>query len=352
MKNTNTFIRVNGRGNAWPVFLGNSSRFYDSASSEDLSNASYSLINSSSNILNKAKVNWEVLIDAGNHTVPFLIKNGNRIPEAIVLTHGHLDHTLGLDWLVQSYYYKNEGKKLYPVYASLLVWKFVVQTYPHLEKKIQHKELLYGNTINIEEVEGLRITAFPVFHGEQAKGASMLFFQTQDDKAVLFTGDMLCPLLRKKDYQLIQQAKAVFIDSNNRFPYPASNHGSIVKTDSDGVNTSVLLSDWSCKISIEKLLIPHVRLDANMIIRNYIEEFKRDFNTVEDLTFTVLDFIKISGIKNACLIHFGGMEDKKYYTSVELSTRELQEWVKGEAEKLQLTDTRFIVPKVGDLFTI
>ena len=38
------FTRVNGRGNAWPVFLGSTHPFYDTNDIRDLANASYSII--------------------------------------------------------------------------------------------------------------------------------------------------------------------------------------------------------------------------------------------------------------------------------------------------------------------
>jgi ribonuclease BN (tRNA processing enzyme) len=141
MVTSSTFIRVNGRGNAWPVFLGSSSEFYDAGNSEDLSNASFSIINYFESKNDPAKINWEVLIDAGNHTVPFLIQHGNRIPNAVLLTHGHMDHTLGLDWVAQSRYYLSDKREKLSVYATFQVWKFVVQSYPHLQKIITFKSL-------------------------------------------------------------------------------------------------------------------------------------------------------------------------------------------------------------------
>ena len=54
-----TIVRVNGRGNAWPVFLGTDSRFYGSTA-EDLSNASYSLISHEGKEYLSGKIFWEV----------------------------------------------------------------------------------------------------------------------------------------------------------------------------------------------------------------------------------------------------------------------------------------------------
>ena len=133
-----TIVRVNGRGNAWPVFLGSESRFYRSTS-QDLSNASYSIISHEGEDYLSGKIRWEVLIDAGNNTVPYIIQHENRIPEAIILTHGHTDHTLGVDWVVQSYYFQNNKKKKYPLYCTRLVWDIVKRSYPQLEHAVSFR---------------------------------------------------------------------------------------------------------------------------------------------------------------------------------------------------------------------
>lgn len=224
-----TIVRVNGCGNAWPVFLGDKNRFYE-FTSEDLSNSSYSLISFDGKDYLSGEILWEILVDAGNHTAPFLIQHENRIPEAIVLTHGHTDHTLGIDWIAQSYFFKYDKKKRYPLYCTRLVWESVKRSYPQLEHVISYTELLPAVETDIAEVKGLTVTSFPVFHGSGARGASMLLFKTDKGKQVLFTGDMLCPLFRRSDFELVSSADIIFIDTNNRFPNPDTNHISFVRT--------------------------------------------------------------------------------------------------------------------------
>lgn len=343
-----TFVRVNGRGNAWPVFLGGKSKFYNT-SSEDLSNASYSLINCNKGVLSADATQWEVLIDAGHHTVPFLIKNGNRIPEAVVLTHGHMDHTLGLDWVAQSRYRLSNFQEKLSVYATLPVWEFVVQSFPHLKSIINYHELLPAKRTAIDEANGLFATAFPVFHGESAKGASMLLFETTENKSVIFTGDMLCPLLRKRDYDKIKNANIIFIDSNNRFPYPASNHGSIVAHAPNSHSVATELTNWFNKASLNYLLSPHNRHSFNQTHHNYFNEFLNDYKEVEELPHTVFDFAKLSNITNFELIHYGGMEDINFHKTPEISSSELQEWVNEQALANQLPNTRFNIPKTNNI---
>lgn len=340
----NIKVRVNGRGNAWPVFLGGESNFYNMRSSEDLANASFSLISSNTDNV----TNWEVLIDAGHHTVPFLIKNGNRIPEAIVLTHGHMDHTLGIDWVAQSKYRLSGRKEKYPLYATLPVWEFVKQSYPHLTNIIEFKELVIGVETKIKEVEGLKVTAFPVYHGESAKGASMLFFEVNEEKSVLFTGDMLCPLLRKKDYETISNAQVFFIDSNNRYPYPLSNHGSVTRLNPNTNKESTLITNWLNKVTMNDLLAPHSRANYNEVHYTYLEELLKDFPKPDLLPLTIFEFAQSTQIKEIHLVHYGASEDAKYYNKMELSTSGLEQWAKQEAVKMGLKDFNFIVPETGD----
>lgn len=347
MVNEHSFVRVNGRGNAWPVFLGGESRFYDSNSSKDLSNASFSLLGCSNSSFNLQHINWEVLIDAGHHAVPFLIQNGNRIPEAVVLTHGHMDHTLGLDWVAQSRYYLSDKKQKLKVYATCQVWGFVKQSYPHLENIILFEELLPANTTEIKEVEGLKVTAYPVFHGKSAIGASMLFFETPDNKSVIFTGDMLCPLLRKRDYHQISKANCVFIDSNNRFPYPSSNHGSII-SNSPKDNSGTYLQNWFENTELQVLVSPHKRIESNKIHQEYFNEFLNDWNSVREISHSVMDFARATKIPRFYLIHYGGMEDLKYHCATPISDTELRIWVSQEALKLNI-EPQFLIPDTGDV---
>src|SRR3954447_21454633 len=69
---------------------------------------------------------------------------------------------------------------------------------------------------------------------------------------LLFTGDLLCPLLRKADLDELQELTAIFADSNTRFPWPNSNHWSITIGSYQHV-----LQEWSRYGDRQALLRPH-----------------------------------------------------------------------------------------------
>ena len=101
----NVCIRVNGRGNAWPLELGApySPRYSLLVKqSQEFANTSLSILGIEGNATN-GELKWEILFDIGQGVMPFLIQQNNRLPDAVLLSHPHYDHVSGLDWLVQSY---------------------------------------------------------------------------------------------------------------------------------------------------------------------------------------------------------------------------------------------------------
>ena len=348
---SNYYIRTNGRANAWPIFLGSEHPFYSKASPDDLSNASFSIIKSNSDKFSSRSIRWEVIVDAGNNTASYLIRNENRIPETIVLTHPHMDHALGVDWIVQSFYYKYDRKRRYPLYATNLCWEFVKQSYPHLDHIIDFKELKPGICTEIDEVDNLQVTAFPVFHGSTAIGASMLVFEfsgNQIRSKAIFTGDMLCPLLREKDYQFIKESDVIYIDCNNRFSYPKSNHGSLIATMPGNNSESKFLTEWKKEKYISFLIAPHLEKKYDIAKHSYFDEFLSDNPDLTKIPFSITDLIKRTRISQVNLVHYSGLEDKKFYNQDIVDDSTLEKFANENALSLNLT-SRFSVPKVGDI---
>ncbi len=348
------YIRTNGRANAWPIFIGSEHPFYSRANPDDLSNASFSVIKSDSDKFSSGSISWEVIVDAGNNTASYIIRNENRIPETIVLTHPHMDHSLGVDWIAQSYYYKYDRKRRYPLYATGLCWDYVRQSYPHLVHIIDFKELKPGISTKIDEADNLRVTPFPVFHGSTAIGASLLVFELSDNQIrskAVFTGDMLCPLLRDKDYVFLKESQVIYIDCNNRFSYPKSNHGSLVTTLPGDISESRFLTEWKKEKNISFLIAPHLEKEHETDRHPYFDEFVSDNPDLAKIPFSIIDFVNKTGIPVVNLVHYSGYEDKKYYNQDIINEGALEKFA-NECALLSKLKSKFLVPKVGDIYNM
>ena len=110
-------------------------------------------------------------------------------------------------------------------------FSFLSTSFPQLPPITSFQELIPGVETGIEGIPEIKLMPLPVYHGDRAPGPNMLVFQINlpdgSDRKIIFTGDILCPLLRKADFRLLSGAVMLFTDANNRFPYPASNHWSI-----------------------------------------------------------------------------------------------------------------------------
>ena len=335
-------IRTNGRGNAWPILLGETHNLYDINNVDDYANASFSIIKYNNS---ESEIEKELLIDAGHGAIQYLLKNNNRIPDAIALTHPHIDHSLSVDWIVQSYY--KTTKKKYPLYASKMCWDLSLQFFPHLKNLVNFKEILLGKQIIINELDDLKLTFYPVFHGESALGAGMLYFEFPEYNSfnkALFTGDLLCPLLRKKDYETLNNCDVIYADSNNRFPYPNSNHWSVSSDDKNNI-----FRNWKkAKLRLSYLIRPNLPVKFNKHIHNYFEQIIKED---EKLCFSIFEFANKINAKNINLIHYSGYEDKKHYKKEILTEIELTKWTNKKAQK-QNINCKLFVPKVGDTFCL
>ncbi len=336
------YIRTNGRGNAWPVPLGKKHPFYDKNNFEDIANASFSIIQSP----DKSTIEKELLIDAGHGAIQYLIRHGNRIPDAVFLTHPHIDHTLSIDWIVQSNW-RQSGKK-FPVYASPLCWEQTLSNFPQIAHMVEFKPLLPAKSVQISEFDGIQVRFYPVFHGESAAGAGMLLFEYLNKK-MLFTGDILLPLLRKTDFEYLQNCDVLYTDANNRYPYPNSNHWSILRPELIDEKPSKFLNDWlkSKGNKFNWLIRPNLPLKFNKTIHGYFNKFLEEAYSGNELSLSVFDFSKQINAKKVFLVHYSGGEDFKHYGKEIFNATELQNFVDTKAKQSGL-NTKFVVPEVGN----
>lgn len=317
---------------------------YQGGKEPDYANASFSLMSLNQDET-RTEVNWELLIDAGHGTIPMLLKTHNRIPEATVLTHPHFDHFLGIDWVAQSFYRFN-NKQRYPLYATQLCWETLIKSLPHLKKIIDFKCLDYGFSRIIEKIPDVELTAYPVYHGTGAYGAAMIVAEVKNTgnkkQKVIFSGDLLCPLIRKTDYARLQGAKYLFADVNSRFPYPRTNHWSLVREGNKGY-----LSSWLEGITMEDLFRPHRSNKKDSVLPDYLQSLLQDGCQLEDLYWSLLEWVKQLNPEKILLVHYSGREDEKYHDKPLLDGQQLEAWVQQQAA-IQGIQYEFVAPETGD----
>lgn len=348
------WIRVLGRGNAWPVALGDEHPFYSGDSADNFSNAAFSIFSAKDEKADPSAINWEILIDAGHGTVQYLLKYSNRLPEAIVLTHAHPDHTLAVDWVVHSHRRKYPNGKKFPIYATRRSWEFFIQTTPLMAKYVEHKELKPGMTVDIEETDKLRVTSLPTFHGESAFGANMLVFEypkSDHMEKVVFSGDVMCPLLRERDYHYIQDAKYLFVDSNNRFPYPSSNHWSFSSNDPKNNKISKFLTEWKENTSLSYLISTHTHHKYDRIVHRYFDQFLAENLSSLNIPLTIMEFLSYAPIKDVFLVHYSGDDDEKIYGEERLTQNELKKWANKQVQEFYLK-VSIHLPNTGDVYKL
>jgi len=342
-------LRINGRGNAWPNPIGQRHPFYSENNPIDYANASYSILSFSGPLHDRDHILWELLVDAGHGCIPMLLNSFNRIPDALFITHPHFDHILGVDWIAQSYY-RYHNKKKYPLYATVRCWDTMVSMIPHLSQIIEFHELEYGISVVIDAAPMVTVTALPVFHGPHALGASMFFFDLTNDSGhhmkILFTGDVLTPLMKQADYEMVSGTDILVADSNNRFPYPPCNHWGIC---SGMVHSDkAYLVEWRASVTRDQLFAPHLLASGER--PPYFNALSD--SSMEDMLCTnVFDFVKRVEPRKVLIVHYGGLEDERYYFDRILTATELHQWVKSEARRIQM-DAEFIIPETASIYNL
>ncbi len=341
-------IRVNGRGNAWPLELGTPTNLRDAArreSQDEYANTSLSLIGLQEEP--PQTVSWEILFDVGQGVVPFLVRHNNRLPNAVILSHPHFDHIAGLDWLVASHRRHRTSEQALPVYTSKPCWDAVMRTFGYLQSALTLGELRPGEYCQIAEAPELWLKPFPVFHGDYAPGACLMLVEYRPParppvKAIL-TGDLLCPLLRQQDYESLRNPAVVYVDANTRFPWPPSGHWSILPR-------SAVFDDWREGLHPSYLITPHAR-SFEPVTHGFLDDFLHEQRHCHDLCWTIRDFVERVQPQKVQLVHYSGYEDQQYHGEAILTDEQLLAWVERTVDRGGQAGF-WGVPQPGNIFTL
>jgi hypothetical protein len=260
-----------------------------------------------------------------------------------------MDHTLSVDWIVQSHWRRYDKKRSYPIYASRPVSEFFLQSYPHLTGQVEFRILEFGKQICLEEDLSVQLTAFPAYHGQGAPGASMLLFEVAERK-VLFTGDLLTPLLRKEDNQILQDLDLLVVDTNNRFPWPRTNHWSFAGDADHPMERNEVLKVFYRALGWDQIVQPYQLSRTDSVNRDYFRQVGEEWS-LADQPLSILEFLRFTEPRRVLPVHYSGAEDLKYHQKAILSPKELSHWIRTESGQAGL-NSGFDFPAVGDILDI
>lgn len=153
-----------------------------------------------------------ILVDPGPDLLIHMNRYKLEAPDAVLITHEHGDHYLGMDDLLA---YKRalppDAWKPIPVYATETAWQTIGIRFGYLlgslfEKRISEPgvDINVGNTF---------ITPFKTFHGKTAKGSVGYVIREMDAsencKKLVYTSDFVdiesdCPILYEPEVLIIQ----------------------------------------------------------------------------------------------------------------------------------------------------
>jgi phosphoribosyl 1,2-cyclic phosphate phosphodiesterase len=129
--------------------------------------------------------------------------------DAVLITHEHGDHYLGLDELVALRRSSNPNTwRAIPTYATAAAWETIEQRFGYLLEKTLEKRLAIAG----EPLIGLQtgVHPFRTFHGPMAKGAVGYVFEDRGRKLV-YTSDLLHV---EAEQELIRQPHVLVIQSH------------------------------------------------------------------------------------------------------------------------------------------
>jgi phosphoribosyl 1,2-cyclic phosphate phosphodiesterase len=153
----------------------------------------------------------KLMIDCGPDIRLQMMRCDIELPDAVIITHEHGDHFLGLDDLLAfRRSLPKESWKPIPVYASAKTWESIEVRFGYLVGSlIERREAVVG-----EPLPGLKMKVIPfkTYHGPSASGSIGVVINDTDEAgtaSVLYTSDFsrieTQPVLKKKpDVVVIQ----------------------------------------------------------------------------------------------------------------------------------------------------
>jgi phosphoribosyl 1,2-cyclic phosphate phosphodiesterase len=132
-----------------------------------------------------------ILVDCGPDFRLQARKNNLKVPDYILITHGHGDHFLGLDDLLA--YKRSMPEKEWtriPVYATVETWAAMERRFDYLIGSLIEKRVVRPN----ERIEGpnSEIIPFKTFHGPSAQGSVGYYMELEDNRSktsLVYTSD-------------------------------------------------------------------------------------------------------------------------------------------------------------------
>ncbi len=108
--------------------------------------------------------------------------------------------------------------------------------------------------------------------------------------------------------------------------------------------------EWKNQLTWQKLLVPHASDKSRLRGHRYFEELLSS-DPAAGQSFCVLDFVKKTVPDRTIPVHYGGLEDQKYYNDRILDAVRLDKWIRDVAADESIP-SGFIIPETGDFFRL
>lgn len=192
-----------------------------------------------------------IIIDTTPDFRTQILRGGVNRLDAIVYTHGHADHILGLDD-VRPFNFRQGGK--IPIYATPSTFSTIEQAFSYVFDKRERKSAIPQIEVNLIgdapfDVLGLRFVPVPVLHGDQIiHGFRVGNFAYLTDHSEI----------PGASWALLQDLDVLFLDALRHKPHPTH---STVQT---SIETALKLKPKRCYFTHICHDLPHAATEASL----------------------------------------------------------------------------------------